>query len=291
MITNAIESVLAQDFQAFEHIIVDGGSTDGTLEILKQYSHLKVISESDQGMYDALNKGLEMATGEIIGFLNTDDLYAENIFDTVTKKFADPDVMAVTGRAIVFSELPDGQIKVIENYFPEERSLIENLTLGGAFFNAWFFRRSTFSRVGKFNANYKIVGDRDFMLRFALSDLNYVAINDLVYKYQMHEESLTFDKNSEKRARSADEHLAMTSVYLIIQDLPDFVRKRLIQLRTLETVDMAARSIWTRNYKNFIHYCVEGCKYNVTWLLRFIQYIWKRGTALLAAKQFAGRLH
>ncbi|MGZ9224604.1 MAG: glycosyltransferase family 2 protein, partial [Anaerolineales bacterium] len=171
MITDAIESVLAQDFPSFEHIIVDGGSTDGTLEILKRYPHLKVLNESVQGMYDALNKGLQIATGEITGFLNTDDLYAEKIFETVTKKFDDPDVMAVTGRAIVFSELPQGEVKVVENYFPEERSLMENLTLGGPFFNAWFFRRSTFDQVGKFNINYKIVGDRDFMFRFALSDL------------------------------------------------------------------------------------------------------------------------
>ena len=61
MITQAIESVLAQNYPHFEHIIVDGGSTDGTLDILSKYSHLKIISEPDKGMYDALNKGLNIA--------------------------------------------------------------------------------------------------------------------------------------------------------------------------------------------------------------------------------------
>ena len=287
MITDAIESVLAQGFQSFEHIIVDGGSTDSTLEILRKYPHLTVISELDQGMYDALNKGLEIAAGEIIGFLNTDDMYAENIFTTVARKFDDLDVMAVTGCAIVFSELSDGKIKIVDNYSPEDRSLMENLTMGGGFFNAWFFRKSTFHRIGKFNTDYKIVGDRDFMFRFALNNLKYTAIDDLVYKYRMHEDSLTFDKNGEKRAWSADEHLVMTSFYLVNQDLPDLVRKLLIQLRTLETVDLAARSIWMLNYKKFVHYTVEGFRYNPTWPLRFFQYVLKRGVAMILAKRSA----
>jgi len=291
MITDAIESVLAQDFQDFEHVIVDGGSTDDTLEILKQYPHLKVISEFDQGMYDALNKGLEIATGEIIGFLNTDDLYAENVFNAIVRKFDDPDVIAVTGQAIVFSELPDGKVKVMESYSPEDRSLMENLAMGGSFFNAWFFRKAAFDRVGNFNPNYKIVGDGDFMFRFALSNQKYAVINDLVYKYRMHEDSLTFDKNSEKRAWSADEHLAMISFYLANQNLPDLVRKLLIQARTSETVDMAARSLWMWNYKKFVHYFLEGSKSNPSWSLRFLQYVLRRGTVLLLAKRPAKGLH
>jgi glycosyltransferase involved in cell wall biosynthesis len=287
MITKAIESVLAQDFKNFEHIIVDAGSNDGTLEILKQYSHVKVLSGPDQGMYDALNKGLEIAQGEIIGFLNTDDLYAENIFNTVARKFDDPDVMAVTGRAIVFSELPDGKTKVVESYFPEKRSLIESLAMGGAFFNAWFFRRATFDQISNFNPDYKIVGDGDFMFRFALSGLKYAVISDLVYKYRMHEDSLTFDKNREKRAWSADEHFTMINFYLGNQTLSDWARKLLIQARTSETVDMAARSIWIWNYKKFIYYFLEGSKYDPFWLLRFIQYVLRRGSALFLAKRSA----
>jgi glycosyltransferase involved in cell wall biosynthesis len=284
MITNAIESVLAQGFPAFEHIIVDGVSTDGTLQILKQYPHLKVISEPDQGMYDALNKGLEIATGEIIGFLNTDDLYAENIFPVVARKFDDPDVMAVAGRAIVFSELPDGTSQIVDTYSPKDKSLIECSTIGRNFFNAWFFRRSVFSQIGRFNTSYKIVGDRDFMLRFALNNLKYAVIDDLVYKYRQHEESLTFDKNSQNLECSANEHLMMTSVYLVDQKLPEGVRKLLIQLRTSEAVNMAARSIWMRNFKKFIHYSIEGSKYNAAWPLKFLQYVLRMGWKVLWAK-------
>ena len=284
MITDAIESVLAQDLVSFEHIVVDGGSTDGTLEILGQYSHLNVIHGPDQGMYDALNKGLDIATGEIIGFLNTDDMYAEQILVKVAAKFDDPEIMAVTGRAIVFSKLLDRSIKIVEQYAPDDRSLIERLTTGGAFFNAWFFRKSTFDRIGKFDPTYKIAGDQDFMFRFAFSNLKYTTLNELVYKYRMHQDSLTFDKKGEKRTWSADEHLAILNPYLDKEDLPNITKKLLIHVRTLETMDMAARSIWMWNIRKFVYYSLEGSKYDPSWPWKFLQYVLKRGIVLLQAK-------
>jgi hypothetical protein len=118
-----------------------------------------------------------------------------------------------------------------------------------------------------------------------LNNLKYTVIDDLVYEYGMHEDSLTFDKNGEKRTWSADEHLAMTRFYLVHQNLPDWVRKLLIELRTRETVDMAARSIWLRDYKKIIHYSAEGASYNFAWPLRFFQYILKRGSKIIYAKR------
>ena len=75
LIREAIESVLAQDYPNFEHIVIDGGSTDGTLDVLREYRHLKLISEPDNGLYDAVNKGIRLAQGELIGWLNSDDVY------------------------------------------------------------------------------------------------------------------------------------------------------------------------------------------------------------------------
>ncbi len=75
-----IRSVLAQAYPGVEHIVVDGGSTDGTLDILKRYPHLRWISEPDTGQSNALNKGIAMATGEIVGWLNSDDTYEPGAF-------------------------------------------------------------------------------------------------------------------------------------------------------------------------------------------------------------------
>src|SRR5689334_8323683 len=79
-IADAVESVLKQDYHNFEHVIMDGGSTDPTLSILGRYPHLQVFSEKDQGMYHALNKGIAKVRGEVIALLNSDDVYEPGIF-------------------------------------------------------------------------------------------------------------------------------------------------------------------------------------------------------------------
>ena len=96
-LSEAIESVMAQDDPCFEHIVIDGGSTDQTLDVLKQYPHLRWISEQDDGQSDAVNKGFQMATGTIFGEINADDYYERKAFAAVRRAFADPDVHAVAG--------------------------------------------------------------------------------------------------------------------------------------------------------------------------------------------------
>ncbi len=86
-IKKAIESVLLQDYPNFEHIIIDGDSSDNTLSIIQKYSHLIYISEKDKGQSDAMNKGFNLSTGEIIVYLNADDYFEENIFKLVSKNF------------------------------------------------------------------------------------------------------------------------------------------------------------------------------------------------------------
>lgn len=92
-IERTIQSVLDQNYPNFEHIIVDGGSTDKTVEILKKYPHLKWTSEPDKGVSNALNKGFKRATGDIIGWLNSDDYYAPNIFSTIAENLRLSDIV------------------------------------------------------------------------------------------------------------------------------------------------------------------------------------------------------
>lgn len=90
---DTLESVLKQTYKDYEHIIVDGLSKDNTMEIVKEYERkydgkLRYISEKDTGLYDAMNKGIKMATGDIIGILNSDDIYAhENVLKEIVEKF------------------------------------------------------------------------------------------------------------------------------------------------------------------------------------------------------------
>ena len=268
-IVEAVESVLAQNYQNFEHIIIDGGSTDGTLELLKRYPHLQIYSGQDQGMYDALNKGLKLARGEIIGFLNSDDLYAEDAFSIIAEKFQEQNILAVAGEALIFTVSSDGGTNIISNYSPQGSSLLEISTIGDPYFNAWFFRRSIFEKIHEFNIHYRIVADREFMLRFALSGLCYGTINKTVCRYRKHPDSMTFDITYQKLQRIIDEHIFMTSAYLEKKNLPIEARKLIRKLRTRDTLEMAVRSLKKMNFPKFAYYSWRGIEYDPLWFLNF----------------------
>jgi len=109
LIGQAVESVQRQDYPRVEHIVMDGGSTDGTLEVLRRYPHLDVTSEKDRGLYDALNKAIQRARGEIVGHINSDDLYEPRVFGAVMRAFAaHPEADAVVGGAAAFEDTPSG---------------------------------------------------------------------------------------------------------------------------------------------------------------------------------------
>lgn len=102
-LVDTIKSVLGQDYKNIEYIIVDGGSTDETLDIIKEYAlrfdgRLKWISEKDKGIYDAMNKGIMMSTGDVVGILNSDDYFtSSDVLSTYVKAFKESDVEAVFG--------------------------------------------------------------------------------------------------------------------------------------------------------------------------------------------------
>jgi glycosyltransferase involved in cell wall biosynthesis len=269
MLELAIQSVIGQAYSNFEHIIVDGGSTDGTLDLIKKYDHLRLISGHDQGMYDALNKGLDLATGEIVSFLNTDDFYGENVFRSITGLFEKEDVLAVAGSAIVFANTADGNRKIINQYSAVNTDLMECSTIGSNYFNAWFFRRSVFSIIGKFDINYRVAGDREFMLRFALAGLKYEAVDQLTYQYRQHSNSLTFDDNINKRRDSAADHLRMTDVYLRDVKVPKPVKTLLKQLRTRVTLEMAIRYMKARDFDKVLYYMAAGIQNDLLWPVWF----------------------
>lgn len=269
LIKIAIQSVLDQSYPEVEHIIVDAGSTDGTLELLKNYPNIRVVTGPDRGMYDALNKGVTLATGEIISFLNTDDLYGEKVFRPVAPLFDDHSVYAVAGRAIVFAEAPNGERKIVNQYSPLDTDLMECSTIGSNYFNAWFFRKSVFEKIGGFKPDYQIAGDREFMFRFAVSGLKYVTLDQLAYLYRVHSDSLTFAVDLRNRKRSADEHLEMTDRYLNDSTLSQHVKGLLRQKRTQVTLEMAIRYLKLRQFNKILPYVFAGIRYDLGWPFKF----------------------
>lgn len=190
LLEQALDSVLAQKHDDIEHIVIDGGSTDGTLEMLAARPDVIVLQDRRRGLYDAINLGIERAAGDAIGLLNSDDLYAAGAFATVADAFAaDPDAQAVCGGAELFGD--GGPIERYDD--PRDRALDAHAALIGACIpNARFFRRQVFDKVGLFSLDYPHIADRHFLARTLIAGIRTVPVDSLVYRYRQHGGSLTF---------------------------------------------------------------------------------------------------
>lgn len=164
-IRDAIESVVAQTYPDIEYLVIDGLSKDQTLPIVKSYSERisKLISEPDKGIYDAMNKGISLATGEIIGILNSDDFYATpQVIEEVVKQFSSA-IDGVYGDLVYVS--PDDTGKIV-------RTWKSGTYQEGAFRKGWmpphpafFVRKSCYEKFGHFTDKLKSAADYEFMLR------------------------------------------------------------------------------------------------------------------------------
>lgn len=169
---DTLKSVAVQNHPEVEHILVDGGSIDGTSDLVsKNGGHLaKFISEPDRGIYDAMNKGLSLATGEIIGLLNSDDFYVRNnVLEEVASIFtANPDLDVVMG-SIDFVEGGDLHRvvrRVTANKFSPWMMRFGFMPPHPAV----FIRKSTYERIGPYKINYKIAADFELLVRLFLID-------------------------------------------------------------------------------------------------------------------------
>jgi glycosyltransferase len=176
-IEDTIRSVIDQNYPNIEYIIIDGGSTDGTLDILNKYKDSdtnknfsarrinKIVSEKDNSMYEAMNKGLRLATGDIIGILNSDDVYASNnVVKIVTDEFKKSNADCVWGDLVYVDK--DDPNKVVRNW---KSSPYEE----GSFQKGWhpphptfFVRRKIYEQYGLFRTDLSTSADYELMLRF-----------------------------------------------------------------------------------------------------------------------------
>jgi glycosyltransferase involved in cell wall biosynthesis len=252
-IRDAIESVLRQDFPSFEHIIVDGGSTDGTLRTVSLFPHLRLVSGPDRGMYDAINKGLRLARGRVIGLLNADDLYAAGAFSAVMDAFArHPDAPAVSGASDTFA-----------GDFEDRRMVKQNPPVGRDDFwrrmadtpvtNAWFFRPALFAQVGEFDPSYRFVADREWFLRAALAGVHPLPLGQTLYHYRQHSGSATIsaeDSRSQKRGLQRiavlTEDLRMLETFLDRRDLPGGARTAVRRSHSERAYRLAATALYHR---------------------------------------------
>jgi len=170
-IEQAFNSVFSQDYHDVELIVVDGASTDGTLNIIEKYKDQigSYISEPDEGIYDAMNKGIGLATGDIIGILNSDDFFSSNsILSQVAAALEDISIDAVYGDVAIVS--PKNTKKVVR-YFSSEAFRPEGFAYGYMPAHPTFYtRKKHYKRQGGFKTNYHIAADYELLIRFLVTD-------------------------------------------------------------------------------------------------------------------------
>jgi glycosyltransferase involved in cell wall biosynthesis len=233
-IAEAIESVLAQRYHDIEHWIIDGGSTDKTLEIVGGYPHLRVLSEPDRGVYDAFNKGLDRATGDAVIFLNSDDLLTPGTLALAQQIFQNAlGTQVVSGGCEIFRRTDAGkEIKMHCYDDPKQNQLnFRNVTLGYPNINARIFRRSVFDKLGRFDLAYAIASDRELLMRAALENIPDAPVANILYRYQWHEGSLTMNAGNTSLSRAQREGLSLIAGFLAKPALTDEQRKILRQWR------------------------------------------------------------
>jgi glycosyltransferase involved in cell wall biosynthesis len=183
-----IASVAGQSYPRLEHIVVDGGSADGTIEILKRYPDVQWISEPDSGQSDALNKGLRLARGEVIGWLNADDFYLPGAVSSAVREFlGDPTAGVVYGNALLVDHSGQELSRIRSERFDMERALDFGNVVPQP---AAFIRRSVLDQVGGLTTGYHYAMDFDLWIRIAkVASLEYVDADWAAFR--IHRESKT----------------------------------------------------------------------------------------------------
>lgn len=166
-IEDTIKSVISQKYDNIEYIIVDGKSEDSTMQIIDKYRnethiYFKVISETDKGLYDAMNKGISMATGDVVGILNSDDmLIDDNVIYDIVNKFQDEKVELVYGDLVFVDE--ENVNKIVRRWVSKR----------GKFRLGWmpphptvYVRKHLYDKVGNFDISYRIAADYDILYKF-----------------------------------------------------------------------------------------------------------------------------
>jgi glycosyltransferase involved in cell wall biosynthesis len=224
-ITDAINSVLCQTYQDIEYIIIDGGSNDGTVEVIQSYGE-KVnicISEPDEGLYDAMNKGILLSTGDVIGILNSDDFYIDEfVIEKIANKFEKEGVDSIFADLVYVK--PDDLNKNIR-YYDSSNSFPDRFKY--ALFPAhptFFVKKWVYERYGLYKTDYKISADFDIMVRFLYTHrISFAYLKEPIIKMRVGGVSTSFSSiwiNNIEQLRVCKENGIKTNIFNIVLKYP-----------------------------------------------------------------------
>lgn len=239
-IDRALSSALAQDYDAIEVIVIDGASTDGTLDVLERHrSSLTVFrSRTDRGAFEAANEGLRCAKGDVVCFLMADDWLEAHAARTAACTFAaKPEIKIVSSGARIVDEGP-GEVFVTSYEKPGVKNALtlENI-LGMPMSAAYFWRRSALEELGGFSSSYQYAHDRDLLMRAWLSRYPASTVNDILYTYRKHRHSRTLGGDDGIAYAFLEEHCRMAGVWLGMSSLDPGTRQTIAAWRRDQRVD------------------------------------------------------
>ena len=182
-ITDTLNSVAAQDYPNIEHICVDGLSSDNTVNIIRSFPHVaQCISEKDRGLYDAINKGIQMATGDVVGILNSDDFFPEtNIVSSIAEAFARTGADAVYGN-VAF--VRPGKLNKIVRLYSSAKFTPKKFAYGYMPAHPSFYLKKTcYERFGLYQHDYKIAADYELLMRMIYTHKISYSFLDKIFVY------------------------------------------------------------------------------------------------------------
>ena len=220
-IRSAIQSILSQDYDNIEYIVIDGSSTDGTVDIVKEYQDkISVfISEPDEGIYDAMNKGIALATGNVIGILNSDDFYIDEfVIEKVVKEFDEKGVDSVYADLVFVN--PNNLEKTIR-YYDSSHFNPSRFAYGWTPAHPTFFvKKEIYDKYGVFRTDFKIAADFDILARFLYTQkISYSYMQEVLVKMRVGGVSTSFSSiwiNSIEALKACKNNGIKTNIFKIL---------------------------------------------------------------------------
>lgn len=180
-IRDTIESVLCQSYKNIEYIIVDGGSTDGTLGIIREYvlpfrGRLRYVSESDGGIYNAMNKGIRMSHGRLIGIINSDDFYEPDAVGKAVRSMSGSECQVIYGYCNILGK--HGEVRYVN------MNTHHNIFQYPFQHPACFITRKTYCKYGMYNERYRVAADCDLLYRLYRNHVEFIQVREILADYR-----------------------------------------------------------------------------------------------------------
>lgn len=288
LLAQSLASVSSQDYAPLQHVICDAASTDGTREHLATLGPKPGFlwrSEPDRGIYDGLNKALALADGDVVGWLNCDDVYPAGVLAAAMAAFGeDPRLEMVCGDAELFcTESGREQIIRRDQHYRGERFVANEENLRVTHLNACFFRRALLRRVGDFDTQYQVVADRDYMFRLMALAPRSRHLDRVTCRYRVHAGSRTMGQvNAEGTGttilagdRIWDELADLSARYLRKSSTDAQIRRWCRNMLNSATAERALAGFAARDLSAVLAQAAKAMPHDLQWPL-FVFWRWRR---------------